>query len=209
MMDKIALRSPQVLRIQGEGRLFFGAEQEWYRELWQRQAGCGPTTCAHLLWYLAQTRPQCRALVSRDCGAKEGFLALMEEIWHYVTPGKMGVNSTAILRKGALRYGAERGVPLSCRVLEIAAKPFARPGAAQLAEFISAALAGDLPLAFLNLAKGAVANLDSWHWVTLVALDTTTMSATMYDQGEEALINMGLWLKTSALGGGLVALEPA
>jgi glutaminase len=35
------------------------------------------------------------------------------------------------------------------------------------------------------------------------------MSATMYDQGEEALINMGLWLKTSALGGGLVALEPA
>jgi hypothetical protein len=209
MREKIVLRSPELLHIRDGGRLYLGADQEWYRDLWQRQAGCGPTNTAQLLWYLAQTRPHCRALAGRDCGSKEGFLALMEEVWHYVTPGKMGVNSTAILTKGALRYGEERGVPLNCRVLEIAVKPFARPAAAELMEFIGAALADDLPLAFLNLAKGAVANLDSWHWVTLVALDKTDMTATMYNQGEEAVINMGLWLKTSALGGGLVALEPA
>ena len=210
MTEKIALRSPELLHIQGEGQLYRGADQEWYRELWQRQAGCGPTNAAQLLWYLAQTRPHCRALANWDCGSQEGFLALMEEVWHYVTPGKMGVNSTSILSGGVLRYGEERGVPLICRVLEIAAKPFfRRPAAAEVMEFIGAALADDLPLAFLNLAKGALTNLDSWHWVTLVALDKTDMTATMYNQGQEAVINMGLWLRTSVLGGGFVALEPA
>ena len=210
MSEIITLRSLELLRIQWDGRAYPGADQEWYRELWQRQAGCGPTNTALLLWYLAQTRSECKALVSLDCRNKEGFLALMETVWHYVTPGKMGVNSTAILTKGALRYGEERGVPLNCRVLEIAAKPFARrPQATELMEFIGAALADDLPVAFLNLAKGALPNLDSWHWVTLVALDKTAMTATMYNQGQEAVINMGLWLKTSGLGGGLVVLEGA
>jgi hypothetical protein len=134
----------------------------------------------------------------------------METVWQYVTPSKLGVNNTGILTRGALRYGKERGVPLSCRVLEIAAKPFARrPQAAELRDFIGAALADDLPVAFLNLAKGAVSNLDSWHWVTLVALDNIEITATMFSQGQETGMNMGLWLRTSSLGGGLVVLEPA
>lgn len=210
MTEQIALRSPELLHIEDAGRLCLGAEQEWYGETWQRRAGCGPTSAAHLLCYLARTRSCCQALIDSDCRYKEDFVALMEQVWQYVTPGKMGVNSIAMLREGALRYGAERGVQLQARELAVAAKPLARrPDAEELTDFLAQALADDLPVAFLNLASGAVANLDSWHWVTLVALDIQNRTATMYDQGREAVINIGLWLRTSVLGGGLVAIEPA
>lgn len=206
-MPQTILRFPELLQILKDGHLRMGANQEWYPQLWQRQAGCGPTNCAHLLWYLSQTRPGCRALVEYDCREAEDFLRLMEEVWHYVTPGKMGVNSTAIFTGGALRYARERGVTLQPRVLEIPALPFARPKAEVLAEYLCAALSDDLPVAFLNLANGALGNLDSWHWVTLVACDPAKLTVTMYNQGNSSELNLGLWLRSTTLGGGLVTLS--
>lgn len=202
-----ALSTPELLHIEKDGQTSLGANQEWYSQLWQRQAGCGPTNCAHLLWYLAQTRPVCRPLAPVNCAKAPDFLRFMEQIWHYVTPGRMGVNSSAIFTRGALCYAEERGVKLNSRVLEIPARLFVRPNTAALVEYFAATLGRDLPVAFLNLGKGALPNLDNWHWVTLIACDTERLRATMYDQGHSAEIDLGLWLRTTALGGALVAME--
>ena len=50
-----SLTHPERLTITGpQGETYQGGDQEWYRDLWQRRAGCGPTTAAALLSYLSQ-----------------------------------------------------------------------------------------------------------------------------------------------------------
>ena len=36
------------------GQTSWGANQEWYGDLWQRKAGCGPTAAASLIFYQMQ-----------------------------------------------------------------------------------------------------------------------------------------------------------
>lgn len=209
MASPAAIRTPQLLQIAEGGEVkFYGANQTWYATHWQRQAGCGPTTCSHLLWYLSRTRQGSEALCAHDGTQRSGFIRLMEEVWQYVTPGMMGVNNTSIFTDGAVRYGLKHGVKLSCRLLEVSAIPFLRPKIAEVNDFLTRAMADDLPVAFLNLSNGALRNLDNWHWVTLVSADPQGSTAQMYDQGISREINLDLWLRTTSLGGGFVAVEP-
>lgn len=207
---KAAIASPGLLRIAGAdgARWTEGANQAWYATAWQRRSGCGPTSASHLLWYLSRTREGAGALCPYDGNTRGGFLRLMEEVWRFVTPGVMGVNCTAILSEGAERYGARQGVALGSRVLNIPAVPMLRPGWEELTDFLAGAFADDLPVAFLNLSNGELGNLDNWHWVTLTGLDMAAGTATMIDQGHRAEIDLALWLRTTTLGGGFVALEP-
>lgn len=228
---RVSILSPQALHIRRGEELFYGASQTWYPGFIARMSGCGPTTASNLLWYLAATRPECRGLFDGDGTTFDGMLKLMQSVWHYVTPGMRGVDRSEILSDGALRYGAERGIPLSARVLEvpeIVSAPNSaaerrishwdfgalrqtsgkeRPSAGSVRDFLSGALAADLPIAFLNLSNGGVPNLDSWHWVTLVAVDDK-LQAEMLDQGRRHIIDLSLWLEATTKGGALIALEP-
>lgn len=184
----------------------YGADQEWYGTEWQRKSGCGPTSCAHLLWYLSRTRLGCGALCPYDGFNRAGFVRLMEDVWQYITPGRMGVNSTSIFTRGAVRYAQDRGLHLHCRVLNIPLLQGDRPEFTQVAEFLECAFEDDLPVAFLNLSNGTLTNLENWHWVTLVA--ASGGKAMMYDACERTEIDLETWLRTTRLGGGFVALEP-
>ena len=81
-----SLTHPERLTITGpQGETYQGGDQEWYRDLWQRRAGCGPTTAAALLSYLSQTRPGLRPMVPAAARTQAGFLRYMEP-----TPTKSG-----------------------------------------------------------------------------------------------------------------------
>ncbi len=203
-MGYIHIRSPKIFELDG-GR-YFGGNQSWYADTWKQRAGCGPTSCAHLMLYLAKTRPELSVLLPSDCSTKEDFLSLMNAVWEYVTPGSMGVNSTAMFTGGAVAFAKDRDIALTCRVLEIGAKKSGRPSLSDMAAFISNAIQDDLPVAFLNLSNGALKNLDNWHWVTLTAYDSEKHSAIMLDQGRKQEIDMLTWLDTTLMGGGLVAV---
>lgn len=207
LSDTIMLANTAVLDIWDGESLRHGGDQDWYAELWQRQAGCGPTNCSNLMRYLAQTRPGCGALCPYDAAQKPGFIQLMEDLWRYVTPGNMGVNTTAIFVEGAARYGRERGVPLATKALDVPAIHCSRRLYPQVAAFVSQALERALPVAFLNLSNGVLQNLDNWHWVTLVALKGD--DALAYDQGEAKWVDLAQWLATSMMGGGFVTVEPS
>ena len=206
--DRISIRSPGLLQIRGGAAVSYGAHQIWYPGWLQRMGGGGPTAASNLLWYLAATRPEAGGLFRGNGSRRADMLALMEEVWKYVTPGMRGVDKAAILTDGALRFGADRQVRLSSRVLEVPAAAALRPGREELLAFLSAAFSDDLPVAFLNLSNGAVRNLDNWHWVTLVSVNGE-LRAEMYDQGRRQLIDIGLWLSTTTGGGAFVALETA
>ena len=206
MKHSIFLPDANALVVREEGKVYRAGCQEWFDDKWKRQAGCGPTNCANLLRYLAVTWEGCEPLCRHDATQKAGFVQLMEDVWPYVTPGNMGVNTTDIFVDGARRYGEEKGVPLAARVLNVGPLGGHRDYEAA-ADFVADALKSRLPVAFLNLTNGKLKNLHRWHWVTLVALRGD--EALMYDYGAVRWINLRQWLDTSALGGGFVALEPA
>lgn len=204
----IALRRPLLLHILCGDDISCGANQRWYPYWRARLSGCGPTTAANLLWYLAATRPQrCGALFTGDARHKPQMVTLMRQVWRFVRPAPWGMARGKSFVRGARRYGASRGVSLQARLLSVPTAAARRPSAEQLHEFLVQALADDLPVAFLNRNNGAVRNLPGWHWVTLVEVQSD-LQAVMYDQSGRHCIDLACWLATTRRGGAFVALQP-
>jgi hypothetical protein len=200
----VSILSPELLSVTAPGAVYMGGSQEWYEGAWQRRAGCGPTVASGLVWYLARSRPALAPLCDVGDAGQACFLALMRDMFRYVTPGSQGVNTAQLFSDGARRYGAARGVPLTARTFEISRRSLDK---AALRDFAAGCLRDDLPMGFLNLSNGALRNLDSWHWVLLPALETETLTAAICDQGDVKEIDMAVWMRTTLLGGALVALE--
>ncbi len=197
---KHAIKNLDLLKVRAPfGGHTIGGSQLWYRERWPRMSGCGPTAASNIVWYYARSRPELHSLCDVGGADRAHFLRLMDEMFTFVTPGFQGVNSAAIFTDGIMRYGAARGANIATHVLEAgrSADEYA------VRDFIEGALKLDAPIAFLNLSNGALENLESWHWVTIVALDER-MTASIADQGRIFEIDLGLWLKTTMLGGALV-----
>lgn len=207
-IKKIKLSNTELYKIKDGNTIYNGPNQSWYPKRFQRLAGCGPTSCSNIIWYLSQTQEKYKELCPYDGTTFEGFLKLMEDVWRYVTPGFMGVNKLEMFENGAIRYGKEKGFTLSCKLLEI-------PGRKNISEleidkafnFIEDALKEDLPVAFLNLHNGQLVNLESWHWVTIYELDREKGRVSILDQSSLKEIDLKLWLNTSNKGGGFVVVR--
>lgn len=191
------------LDIQTANALYHGADQDWFSTVWRRKAGCGPTTGANLLRYMRDRVP-----LDTPCQTKEDMQALMERVWGYITPGVFGLNSTQLFREGMDKLLEELDSPLRCRVLDVPAEHSGRPDTRALASFLQQAFEANSPVAFLNLDRGALNNLESWHWVSLIAMEHEgdALIATAADNGQMLRLDMGLWLKTSKRNGGFVYL---
>lgn len=212
MEQTYSLSRPELLTITGNGRTWRGTNQEWFSDEWQRKAGCAPTAAALLVSYLAQTRPGCQGLYPSGSWQKDDVLALMEELWTYITPGRRGVNTLHIFTKGLAEFARKKGVELPFRDLDIPRFKIARPTADQCAAFLRAGLEADSPIAWLNLHNGGVKGLDSWHWVTIVALEHHSegpLLCTILDGGRERKVDFRLWFQGTKAGGGLVYLPKA
>lgn len=196
---------PEVMRLTNGIREYWGSDQSWYADAWQRQAGCGPATGANLIWYLAKTNENLQVLWPDRDGNKMAMLQLMQQMWDYITPNHMGVNKTSIFAQGAINYAADNGISLYASVLDI--KPFQHEmNRGPVREFLHNAFSQNVMVAFLNLDAGRLRNLESWHWVTLYAVVTDALRVAVLDQGRKKVIDLDVWLQTTRGGGGLVAL---
>ena len=206
-----SLTRPEVLTLIGPGgESYRGGDQEWYPDLWQRRAGCGPTTAAALLAYLSQTRPALAPLRPLAGGTRTGFAQYMQALWPYVTPGARGLDKPESLVLGCRSFALSRGCRLEGEILKIPRRREDRPTPAACRNFLLRALDNDCPVAFLNYSNGSLPNLDSWHWVPLIALTEgeEVLLCTVLDEGEEKVIDLALWLETTLLGGALAAVFP-
>lgn len=206
-----SLTRPEVLTLIGPGgETYRGGDQEWYPDLWQRRAGCGPTTAAALLAYLSQTRPALAPLRPLAGGTRTGFAQYMQALWPYVTPGARGLDKPESLVLGCRSFALSRGCRLEGEILKIPRRREDRPTPAACRDFLLRALDNDCPAAFLNYSNGSLPNLDSWHWVPLIALTEgeEVLLCTVLDEGEEKVIDLALWLETTLLGGALAAVFP-
>ncbi len=206
-----SLTRPEVLTLIGPGgESYRGGDQEWYPDLWQRRAGCGPTTAAALLAYLSQTRPALAPLRPLAGGTRTGFAQYMQALWPYVTPGARGLDKPESLVLGCRSFALSRGCRLEGEILKIPRRREDRPTPAACRDFLLRALDADCPVAFLNFSNGSLPNLDSWHWVPLIALTEGegVLLCTILDEGEEKVIDLALWQETTLLGGALAAVFP-
>ncbi|MGF6989245.1 hypothetical protein M2150_000483 [Lachnospiraceae bacterium PM6-15] len=203
---KMMIEEPELLHIDEEASVSYGAHQEWYSSWLQRMSGCGPTAAANLLWYLAATRLEGQLLFAGDGTKKADMIRLMEALWRYVTPGLRGVDKASTFTKGVTRFGRDQGYRIKTQTLEVPKEAATRPTVQELEGFLKEAFASNRPVAFLNLSNGALHNLDNWHWVTLVGLEAVS-KVTMYDQGERTEIDLERWLATTTGGGAFVTID--
>lgn len=207
MIQTCGIADPERFTILEGARSWRGADQEWYADEWQRKAGCGPTCAAMLLSYLAHSQGAFQALYPALRWERAPFLALMDEVWKHVTPGRMGVNSLFLFTRGLKSFAKEKGLELPIRALDIPPLRAARPTVDQCAAFLRSALSADSPVAFLNLSAGKVKGLESWHWVTVIGLEEHSegpLLCTVLDGGKEKQLDFRLWFQTTRAGGGLV-----
>ena len=204
---KATLKNPERLIVRDEDsrEVFFGCNQAWYEDEWQRRAGCGPSVASHLFAYSFGLAPKTQA--------QSDWLSLMEDVWNYVTPTTRGMPTTQLFCDSALAYAQARGFRMSCKVSDVPEDVAGRPALRDVVRFIEEALQNDAPVAFLNLCNGEEQCLYRWHWVTIVALDLapdgSRVVATIMDEGRQLDIDLAVWHKTTTLGGGFVWFAPA
>lgn len=205
----IKIKKPQTFHILDERskQMHYGANQCWYKEKWQRTSGCGPTTYAHIIHYLVTTRTDLSSKIAIDTTNKTGFITLMDDIWSVVTPGLFGIYSINKFYKNALNYVQKNDVLININIIKIPAFILKRPSKLEITEFLSKALEKNMPVAFLNRSNGKVSNLSSWHWTTIIGFSPEDMMVDILDNGNNVSIDIGLWLRTTILGGGLVAFD--
>ena len=205
----VSVLHPEVLTIEGEALSFshFGGDQEWYSENYQRMAGCGPTCAANVTAYLALTRPAMRPLYASADMRKCSFSDHMEALYPFVTPGNMGLNRPEMFTEGMVAFAASRGVKLLPHLFEVSGNRCrGRQPVSELARFVQNGLESDCPVAFLNLTKGHVKNIQGWHWITITGaeIDEAELTATASDEGKAIRFDLRLWYLTTRMRGGLI-----
>lgn len=205
----VSILHPEVLTINEEARNLshFGGDQEWYADDRRRMAGCGPTCAANVTAYLALTRPAMRPLYLGADMRKNSFTEHMEALYPYVTPGNMGLNRPEMFTEGTVAFAASRGVTLRAHLFEVSGNRCrGRQPASELVRFVQSGLESDCPVAFLNLTKGHVKNIQGWHWITVTGadIDEAELTATASDEGKAIRFDLRLWYLTTRMRGGLI-----
>jgi len=203
-MDRTSIKNIGLFKVRDLGEGCYGCTQKWYGAFWKRMAGCGPTTFANVMsYYDGSGHPDAAPM------AKGDYLRLMNDIWKFVTPGLGGISTTGALIRGISAYTECKKLALSTDELTIPALPDERPSPGNVAAFLIRALSRDLPVAFLSLDKGKEEPLDTWHWVTLVAVerDGSSLFADILDDCRLLRADLRNWYDTTSRGGGFVGFS--
>ncbi len=137
----------------------------------------------------------------------------MRVVWKCVTPGIHGINSTSLLAFGIEKFLKAAGVRADILTLDVKSdeKRVDEAFYKKCADFILDGLKADVPVAFLNLDNGQVANLSRWHWVVITKAhfteDYSSFTLTVSDEGVKREIDFKKWMFTTFGGGGLLRVN--
>ncbi|MFS0860001.1 hypothetical protein [Paenibacillus taichungensis] len=148
----------------------YGGNQNWYSQNTHKERGCGPVAAANITNYLAKiTNPSVYStLYSGNTTSKQDFLAHMDKMYDYVSPGILGKISVGGFASAVESYAKDKKVNLS-RVTDNSAFTLDNTAA-----YIKAGLSLNSPVATLNLSKFDDYEYE-WHWMTITKYyrDTT------------------------------------
>ena len=205
----VTIQNPGLLQVQDRGGgVLYGCNQLWYHSYWQRLSGCGPSTATNLILYFQNKGIIPTKIAVHD---EQTLTALMELLWQFVTPRYQGVHLLSQFYGGVASYVQSIDGNLVPSYLQVPKEKELRPSFSAIISFVTEALENDSPVAFLNLSRGSLKNLDEWHWVTLVGLSFEEASgcyyATIYDASKKWDIDLGRWYATTKRGGGFISFR--
>lgn len=202
-----SLKYPEFFKISDENtdQTYYGCNQEWFTTRWRRLSGCGPSVCTNIIHYLGCVKAggEYIPITKSDC------VRLMDSVWEHVTPTLRGIPNTEILYDGMISYARENGLDLQLNVFNVPKHSGQRTDMKKLITFLNESLSNNAPVAFLNLDNGAEEGLDSWHWVTLIRLESGEDGSAFADILDEGLIkkvDIALWYRTTKQSGGFVSI---
>ena len=173
----------------------YGGNQDWYNSYYKRLAGCAPVTASNITMYELRKNSNKEYL-------KHEFIELMNDLWNYITPGIMGVDKVEKYMQGYDKYIKTNNIGLtSSKIFYTKSK-----NKEELKKYLTEALEQNHPVAFLNLNNGKEENLESWHWTTIVGLETKNGNSKVLisDEGYLKEIDLTLWFETKAREGSFI-----
>ena len=170
---------------------YYGGDQDWYNSYIKRLAGCGPTTASTITMYESDKS-------NYHEYTKKEFIVLMKDLWKYITPGMMGVDTVDKYKDGYDKYLKTSNLNISkskILILDTASID-------EIEKYLQEAIKTDHPVAFLNLNNGSEKQIDSWHWTTIVSLENinNNLYVEICDEGLLKKVNLSNWLNTSSRG---------
>ena len=187
-----------LFKVKDNENTYYGFSQEWYKDEWQRRAGCGATVVSSIINYYNQRNNFKEVRIS-------DALKIMEELWNYLLPTEQGLNSIKLFYDGIKSYYDGKEVTIDYINVDIKNKVSLE----EIIKFIYKELSEDRPLAFLNLCNGEENNLDKWHWVVVVEMfeENGEYFLNIIDDKEIIKINLSLWYRTIKNDGGFIAFK--
>jgi hypothetical protein len=196
------IKNPEWLLIKYNGKDSLGPDQEWYSSTFKRAAGCGPISASTILIYLNRRGD---GPLPYKISSPSDVNQMIENVWHFITPGVLGLNSPKKFVKGMKKLIKHYGAAWSCNSIIVKK----RNSIKNIASFVESGIASDCPVAFLNLHAGTSTEFEGWHWITIIGINMCggTYIATAYDNGKKITFDLGAWASSTKLGGGFVYLK--
>lgn len=170
---------------------YYGGNQDWYNSYIKRLSGCGPTTASTITMYELNK-------IEFHNYSKLDFIELMNDLWKYITPGMMGVDTVEKYQKGYNKYLSDNKLDISkSKILYLDDSTIL-----DIENYLLEALNSNHPVAFLNLNNGSEKEIDSWHWTTIISLEkiNNNLFVEVCDEGYLKKVNLSSWFETSSRG---------
>ncbi len=168
--------------IDDDGHSVIAGNQKWFKKLHHSISGCGPTTAALILAYMAAVFPdKCREAYPYELPPKRSdFTPFMSAVREYVKPGMQGLTDAKFFASSTVEFAKSLGVSLSA----VTVSPGYSAGVAF--GYVKKALEeGYLPA--LLILRNPARELDdfTWHWMAITGCDEQSKTISIATNGEE------------------------
>lgn len=136
---KAKIKNIDLMKVKDNENIYYGFSQKWYKDSWQKEAGCGPTVASSIINYYNQIA-NFKEVEIADA------LKIMEELWFYLLPTEYGLNSVKLFYDGIKNYYSNKEVTIDYINVNIKDKP----SLDEIINFISKELSEDRPIAFFK-----------------------------------------------------------
>ena len=87
------IKNIDLFKVKDNENIYYGFSQEWYKDEWQKRAGCGATVASSIINYYNQINKFKEIEIS-------DALEIMEELWNHLLPTEQGLNSIKLFHDG-------------------------------------------------------------------------------------------------------------
>ncbi|MBN2879970.1 MAG: hypothetical protein JXN65_10140 [Clostridia bacterium] len=161
--------------------VFYGADQHWFKKKLSAISGCGPTTAAMALAYLAEKEKMCRCIYKYSVPfQKDEFLDFMEEVRLDIKPNFGPMTDPEDFCRKCADYAKLRGVKISYGIAEKQLE--AKEVFEKIAQLIDD---GVLPSLLILRNPHKEINEYTWHWMTVTGYNRSTMEISVATYGKK------------------------